>query len=362
MEALHKHGVAHGQLTCENVFLDENFEVRVGAFGQPGGGPPWQMRTFAPETFEGGVTVEADVYSYGILLYSMFKEPGFLDDRPDCHIRDREDVLEAIGRGARFVDDAAIPDFYWNLMNQCWKAAPGKRPTSSDIVELLLSCPENYSLSGTNADELHEYERRVVVGRASDAISSGFVEDFRTFYLHWRMRPDDPEPLDSEDTVSIIVLGDAESSKNELTRQFMEKGKADVAPGTATLTIFQRPTKIVLLDTTGQETRDIIPPKWRVADGVLVVYDVGRRETFDSLGRWLDQIRGNARREIPVVICANEASDRPRQVATHEGHRVARRFVGASFVEVATVTGSSVHTPFEVLATAVIAPRLAKIT
>jgi Ras-related protein Rab-2A len=176
------------------------------------------------------------------------------------------------------------------------------------------------------------------------------------------MRRDDPEPLDSLDTVSIIVLGDAESSKSELTRQFMEKGKAGVAPGTATLTIFQRPTKIVLLDTTGQETRDIIPPRWRVADGVLVVYDVGRRETFDSLGRWLEQIRGNARREIPVVICANEASDRPRQVTTHEGHRVARRFVGASFVEVATVTGSSVHTPFEVLATAVIAPRLAKIT
>jgi Ras-related protein Rab-2A len=361
METLHKRGVANGELTCENVFLDDNFEARVGASGQPRVVSPWQMWTYAPETFPGGVTVKADVYSYGILLYSMFKEPEFLDDKPSCHIRDRTDVMEAVGRGARFVDDPAIPDFYWNLMNLCWKTAPEKRPTSSDIVNLLLSSPEDYSLPGTDADQLREYERRVIGVRPSAAGSSAFVEEFRSRYLHSRIRPDDTEPLDLEDAVSIIVLGDAESSKDELIRQFMENHKTGARPGTAILKIIKCQTTIVLMDTTGHEARGIISPMWRRADGVLVVYDVGRRETFDSLGRWLEQIRSNARPEIPVVICANEASTMSRQVTAHEGHRVARRFVGASFVEVATTTGSYIQRPFEVLAMAVVASRMVKI-
>jgi hypothetical protein len=43
-----------------------------------------------------------------------------------------------VRHGGRFAAEDAIPPFYWDLIRACWAQNPTDRPTSAQIVELLV--------------------------------------------------------------------------------------------------------------------------------------------------------------------------------------------------------------------------------
>lgn len=50
--------------------------------------------------------------------------------------------------------------------------------------------------------------------------------------------------------------------------------------------------KAQIWDTAGQERfRAVTSAYYRGAVGALIVYDISRRTTFDSVGRWLDELK-----------------------------------------------------------------------
>ena len=61
-------------------------------------------------------------------------------------------------------------------------------------------------------------------------------------------------------------------------------------------------------DTAGQESfRSIARSYYRDAAGALLVFDVTRRETFNHLGRWLDEARQFASPNICITLVGNKA-------------------------------------------------------
>lgn len=61
-------------------------------------------------------------------------------------------------------------------------------------------------------------------------------------------------------------------------------------------------------DTAGQESfRSIARSYYRDAAGALLVFDVTRRETFNHLGRWLDEARQFASPNIVITLVGNKA-------------------------------------------------------
>ena len=70
--------------------------------------------------------------------------------------------------------------------------------------------------------------------------------------------------------------------------------------------------KLSLWDTAGQETyKSITRSYFRGASGALLVYDISRRETFDSVTNWLHDLRQIAEEGIVVVLVGNKCDLAP---------------------------------------------------
>lgn len=61
-------------------------------------------------------------------------------------------------------------------------------------------------------------------------------------------------------------------------------------------------------DTAGQDRyRAITNTYYRHAIGVMLVYDISNRESFDNLERWLVELRDHADEKIEVILVGNKS-------------------------------------------------------
>lgn len=78
----------------------------------------------------------------------------------------------------------------------------------------------------------------------------------------------------------------------------------------------------------------------------MLVYDITRKETFNHLTRWLEEVRQNGNPDIMVMLIGNKADlDSRRQVSTEEGERFAKEN-GLIFLETSAKTAFNVEQAF----------------
>ena len=76
------------------------------------------------------------------------------------------------------------------------------------------------------------------------------------------------------------------------------------------------------------------------------MYDITRKETFNHLTRWLEEVRQNGNPDIMVMLIGNKADlDNRRQVSTEEGERFAKEN-GLIFLETSAKTAFNVEQAF----------------
>jgi Ras-related protein Rab-2A len=122
-----------------------------------------------------------------------------------------------------------------------------------------------------------------------------------------------------------IIIGDTGVGKSCLLLQFTDKRfRSDhdltigVEFGARLVTIDHKQIKLQIWDTAGQESfRSITRSYYRGASGALLVYDVSRRETFEHLGRWLEEARQNASANMVIMLIGNKC-DLDRRAVSHE--------------------------------------------
>ena len=108
--------------------------------------------------------------------------------------------------------------------------------------------------------------------------------------------------------------------------------------------------KLHIWDTGGQERfHSIVRSYYRGAAAALVVYDITRRETFQKVARWLQEVQEHCGSEGTMVItlvgnkCDLEAK---RAVGYEEGQEFASSH-GIYFLETSAVTGHLVDEAFK---------------
>ncbi|DAZ92561.1 TPA: hypothetical protein N0F65_012791, partial [Lagenidium giganteum] len=161
-------------------------------------------------------------------------------------------------------------------------------------------------------------------------------------------------------TLKYIIIGDSEVGKSSLLLQFTEQHfqpihglTIGVEFGAKLLDIDNRKVKLEIWDTAGQETfLSITRSYYRGADGALLVYDISRRESFEHLGRWLQECNQNCQNdniEIMVVGMKADVSEKERQVTEEEGREWARAH-GLYFIEASAKTAQNVEQVFSLTA------------
>ena len=168
MRQVHRCGAMHRDLKGENVFLDENYEIRIADFGLSKMikdsvqntlqiGSPLFM---APELLndgDGNYDKSVDVYAFAVLVYQTFTKSMQLDR--GGNVRSPQQLMLNIMRGARLKRVPEIPDIFWALITRCWDQNPVSRPTFDEIVEEMDKC--QLVIAKTDMAKYNEYRDRL---------------------------------------------------------------------------------------------------------------------------------------------------------------------------------------------------------
>ncbi len=108
--------------------------------------------------------------------------------------------------------------------------------------------------------------------------------------------------------------------------------------------------KLKIWDTAGQERfRNITQQYYKGADGILLVYDVTERNSFEKVREWMKQIQQNTNKEkIGIILVGNKCDLDERQVSAEEGQNLAREF-GILFYEASAYKDININETFESL-------------
>ncbi len=106
--------------------------------------------------------------------------------------------------------------------------------------------------------------------------------------------------------------------------------------------------KVTIWDTAGQERfRTLTSSYYRGAQGIILVYDVTRRETFDSLGMWLQEVEQfsmGGGKEVVKLLVGNKV-DQFRNVSRETADEWARQR-GMLFMEASAKTKEGIAQVF----------------
>jgi Ras-related protein Rab-8A len=112
--------------------------------------------------------------------------------------------------------------------------------------------------------------------------------------------------------------------------------------------------KLQIWDTAGQERfRTITTSYFRGAQGILLVYDVTDRRSFESIRNWISQIQTHADVHVNKILIGNKCDMvDDKAVSTEEGERLAKEF-NIPFWECSAKTDLNVESSFVSIARAV---------
>ncbi|EJT98185.1 ras-domain-containing protein [Dacryopinax primogenitus] len=165
--------------------------------------------------------------------------------------------------------------------------------------------------------------------------------------------------------LKILLIGDSSVGKSSLLLRFSDQSFLSEEESSATIGVdfkVQRievdgvKYKLSIWDTAGQERfRTITSSYYRGAQGVILVYDVSSRESFDDLPRWFTELETYCGPSVAKVIVGNKIDKEfSRRVPTAEGQAYAER-MGALFLESSAKRGIHVDEVFQTIVRKIVA-------
>ena len=107
---------------------------------------------------------------------------------------------------------------------------------------------------------------------------------------------------------------------------------------------------LIFYDTAGQERyRAFSFNLIKNANGILLMYDITNRKTFDDINQWLESIKEAKGDNFPIVLIGNKCDlTEERQISTEEGEKSAKDN-GFSFIEVSCKEGINIEESVKIL-------------
>ena len=158
----------------------------------------------------------------------------------------------------------------------------------------------------------------------------------------------------------IVTIGDSNVGKTCIIKRFVDNtfdnkdfiSTVGIDFSTKMVHVDDVKIKLQIWDTAGQERfRAITTTYYRVANGVIIVYDITSRETFEQVTHWLNEILLHEENiSIPKILVGNKL-DRDvneRKVSTEEGRSLAIKN-NMMFFETSAYNGTNVSEVFHAL-------------
>ncbi|XP_055598657.1 ras-related protein Rab-18-B-like [Uranotaenia lowii] len=156
-------------------------------------------------------------------------------------------------------------------------------------------------------------------------------------------------------TFKILIIGESAVGKSSLMLRFTEDdfGKdhtltIGVVCKTKTIEIDNIKIKLAIWDTAGQERfRALSPSYYRDAQGAILVYDVTKKDSFQKLESWLNELEiYGTRNNMAKMVVGNKTDCTQRAISREEGFQFAKKH-RTMFIETSAMSNEGVREVFE---------------
>lgn len=162
---------------------------------------------------------------------------------------------------------------------------------------------------------------------------------------------------DYDHLFKLVLIGDSGVGKSCLLLRFADDAFTESFISTIgvdfrfkTVKIQDKTVKLQIWDTAGQERfRTITSAYYRGADGIIMVYDVTNRESFEHVREWLREVERYASPETCKLLIGNKSDRNDRLVSEAEGAALARE-LSMPFLETSARTAENVEQAFNRMA------------
>lgn len=154
----------------------------------------------------------------------------------------------------------------------------------------------------------------------------------------------------------VILLGDIAVGKTSILSRFVEdkftsEYKCNVGVEFKVKSLFLDETTgadLQIWDTCGEERfRTITRQYYRDTSGVILIFDLTNRNSFEKLASWIEDIGEYGPREVNTIIIGNKADlDDERKTSFNEAYNFANKN-NLQYLEVSAKTGNNVGILFE---------------
>jgi Ras-related protein Rab-11A len=155
----------------------------------------------------------------------------------------------------------------------------------------------------------------------------------------------------------IILVGDTSVGKTNIISKYLKNlfqedfsATIGVEFSHKQFLIDNHKIKAQIWDTAGQERyKAITKAYYKGAKGAFIVYDISRKNTFDSISRWVSDITATADKKITLILIGNKSDlEDQRQVTKEQGEEKAKEF-GLAFLETSASSGDNLEKAFSLM-------------
>ena len=157
--------------------------------------------------------------------------------------------------------------------------------------------------------------------------------------------------------IKLIVLGNTSVGKSSFILKYIEDKFVLNYIATLGMDFKQKKLKLKngqevklrIYDTAGQERFKSVAVSFiKKAEGVILIYDIGNKATFESLEEWIKNIKESGKENLPIILVGNKCDLPPekREVELIEGKDKAEEF-NLPFFETSCKEGINIKEVFE---------------
>lgn len=156
----------------------------------------------------------------------------------------------------------------------------------------------------------------------------------------------------------VLLLGDAGVGKTSLMWRFSDDMFNHTYISTIgidfklrTIDVQGKKVRLQIWDTAGQERFHAISVSYyRTASGIMLIYDISRRRSFENIAKWLRKIDEHAKEDVTKLLIGNKCDiQHPRAVKREEGEQLADEY-DMPFFETSAKENESIDEAFECVA------------
>lgn len=154
--------------------------------------------------------------------------------------------------------------------------------------------------------------------------------------------------------VKVVLLGDTGVGKSSLVLRFVTNNFKPYSESTIGASFMAKmimvdkvPIKYQIWDTAGQEKyHSLAPMYYRGAAAAIVVYDITRKSSFQTLKNWVRELKQLGPENIVIAIAGNKADLAPSREVPEDDAREYADSISALYMETSAKTDTGVKELF----------------